>query len=140
MREIMFRAWHKKRRKFYDVLHLHLKTAPSEDIWATCKGRACIEQKDIHIKIESKDMCIVQYTGLKDKHGKEIYEEDIIHHGQHECPGEKNKVVFNGGRWELFVRSGRRGYELYHVLHDSHFFEVIGNTFQHSELLERAKC
>ena len=71
-----FRAYHKKYRKMYDVLHLHLDSC--EGIWATCRGFDVIEQKDIHIQIQPKDCIIIQCTGLKDKTGKLLFEGDIV--------------------------------------------------------------
>jgi uncharacterized phage protein (TIGR01671 family) len=74
MQELEFRAWHKKYKKMYDVLHLHL----GEDVWATVKGRSCIEDKDVNVQIQPEDCIVMQFTGLLDKFGKKIFESDIV--------------------------------------------------------------
>jgi len=78
-REFKFRAWHKKRKKMYEVLHLHLASANIEGkIWATCKGYSVIEQKDINIQMQPNECIIMQFTGVVDCSGASIYEGDII--------------------------------------------------------------
>ncbi|KIL31219.1 YopX family protein [Bacillus spizizenii] len=74
-----------------------------------------------------------QYTGLKDKNGQEIYEGDIV------IDERKNsaKVVFDDG---CFCVIGYLGDLRTHPLRDYLFcgerFEVIGNIYEDSELLE----
>ena len=65
MRGIKFRAWHLHENKMYDVYNLDL-------LFGRCwskERRECLLGCDIEL---------MQYTGLKDKNGKEIYEGDII--------------------------------------------------------------
>lgn len=79
--------------------------------------------------IESTHFEVMQYTGLKDKNGKEIYEGDIIQYNETK---EIHTVKFISGG---FIVAGQHINELYLTKH----WKVIGNIYENSELLQERK-
>ena len=76
---------------------------------------------------------LMQYTGLKDKNGVEIYEGDLMQIG-----GYRNYVGWlldddqDNGFW-MFDKSN----EPIHALDTGYqFYEIIGNIYENSELLD----
>lgn len=73
---------------------------------------------------------LMQYTGLKDKNGKEIYEGDVVK--AEEYVGFKNltaEVIYNRGRFSL--NTGTIPEDLIPEL-----CEIIGNIYENPELLK----
>lgn len=139
MNQLKFRVWHKRRKKYYEVLHLHLDSFGGN--WVTAKGFDVIENKDIHIQIQAKDCIIEQFTGLKDIKGVEIYEGDIVRYEVD--TGCANGSVFSGNEIVSFGRPwGLGNADIGWVFGDpvdspSDECEVIGNIHDNQELMEK---
>ena len=129
MREIIFRVWDK-----YDKIMVYGDNE-NYNIELSIDGGFSIEKYEVrkpdpkerwYCK-ERKDYILMQYTGLKDKNGKEIYEGDIfnmIYKG--ECVSEKNIVNladFLGGH-----------YWTTHKGNSDPIYEIIGNIHENPEL------
>lgn len=78
---------------------------------------------------------IAQYTGLKDKNGKEIYEGDICNCREYECFGKVEWNNEEAGFYFCAVMEGG-GFEEEHLYDYVDELEVIGNIYENPELLE----
>ncbi len=131
MREVKFRCWHKGLNKWVYGFLTRNKN-----------GVYFIENADSSYGI-ADDESVGQYTGLKDKHGMEIYEGDIVEYndfnslrtgGHAEDKIIVGKVAFSCGMW--MVEAKNCGHDLYEGLVNDEELEIIGNVYEHQELLE----
>lgn len=122
-REIKFRAWSKAYKGSKAEMFRVFMLTYVEGKGLIASGRGGSAPID-------KDTILMQFTGLKDKNGKEIYEGDVVY--AEEYVGFKKlkaEVIFNRGCFCL--NTGTIPEALIPEL-----TEVIGNIFQNPELLK----
>ena len=130
MREIKFRAWVKEKKAIFEVVLIN---------YVTKKVTYLLERVGHLLSIRDakfNDVELMQYTGLKDKNNKEIYEGDILF----ESFGERYyKVVFeNGGfRAEFKGDFDEHSFDLIDVVAQG--CEIVGNIYENPELMEEVR-
>ena len=125
MSDIKFRAWHKKeKRYYYNVEHTYDHT---------CRGIGCFEESFGDV-LDSDAYIVEQYTGLKDKNGKEIYEGDIVKGSW--LYGKNWQVVkYQNYGFYPFIVTGFDGDSMVRSVD----IAVIGNIHENPELLKKEK-
>ena len=120
MREIKFRAWISNKFYYWGFIK------DNNGVYFAAPAAVSSEPLD-NKEIEKRSQ---QYTGLKDKNGKEIYEGDI---GLFDCAGGKIKSTIV---WNNFVARFERDDIPYLAGGIEGLCEVIGNIYENPELLK----
>lgn len=119
MRELKFRAWSEETHALYssdDIREFPLEEVRNGDVWT-----------------------FEQYTGLKDKNGKEIYEADIVRWSFKVDRNSEITYTADVVKWESYVEeewpySTISGFTL---PESEDGYEVIGNIHENPELVEK---
>lgn len=131
-REIKFRAW--------DRINKIMTYNPINAI--NFEGQILLNDGKFY-DIDKTDYILMQYTGLKDKNSKEIYENDIIRVNDDRDGDRTYEVIFEKGcYWGNCIYTPRKTTPQKTLLCDLDFFvhqsqEIIGNIYENSELLNK---
>jgi uncharacterized phage protein (TIGR01671 family) len=119
MRKIKFRAWDKENKEMFNT-GTGFNDVPEE---------IKIESVKRKIKISSVKFILMQYTGLKDKNEKEIYEGDVV-----KDVGIIGEIIYVECSFRINPE-GNKKIEFTESLLNYDNLEVIGNIHENPELL-----
>ena len=131
MREIKFRAWSNVNKKMTTCNCLELKNGQI----VSHKDESTGEWWE-----DSGYYKLMQYTGLKDKNGKDIYEGDRTQDKHVLIKGvdEFGEVVFMDGKFRVRMpKVGRSGYNYFDLINCLDDIETIGHIYENPESLKK---
>src|SRR5947209_10872794 len=123
MRELKFRAWQKHHKEMFEVAAISFVSAVSTGF--------VVKKASSGLNVETwalDEVELMQFTGIKDKAGKAVYEGDIVQCDAIGIQGFVTWVETGPGFYILNVEKTAA-----YVLHDD--WEVVGNVWENSELV-----
>jgi len=128
-REIKYKVWDKNNKKF-------IPQSITKDLEITIRFDGVFVSDNVRIDgtKNGEDLILLQYTGLTDKHGKEIYEGDIVSYM------DKTLIVeWSECRWAFVYPNNEDvldGFYVYTYKLNKKM-EVIGNIYENKNLLNK---
>ena len=127
MKELKFRIWDKERETFLNNVFIGSDGTLYQFSKDTIFGTAITY-------LDSENKKILQYTGLHDKNGKEIFEGDII-----KIKDETYRITWNGcfSSFDMTnIDKAKQYKDLYILNRDYQQSEIVGNIYRNRKLLE----
>ena len=133
-RKIKFRAWDKMIQKMIGVKFLEYLCVGDDvvvsviykpDKMGGYEPKKCEQLTNYEVE----NLVIMQYTGIKDSHGEEIYEGDIIRSWSDKHKGESIFVM------EHESYGNGAGFHI----HGDPYWEIIGNIYENPELINNER-
>ena len=140
MREIRFRAWDRKRKEMFIVHEIHFDKISGVITYVSGYGETDKDGTAFYGGGErgyAKALRYVlqEFTGLRDKNGKEIYEGDILRRPGY-AEGLSDYIVgFERGHFTL--QHTKTAYNQLGIWNIADTTEVVGNIHENPELLTK---
>lgn len=128
MRDIKFRAFDTENKEMLEVQELDYEDSPN--------GQPTVRTTMYNDYFDIAEMILMQYTGLKDKNGTEIYEGDIVK--VKNCQYHIGQVIYDTEYAEYEIEIDKNTAFPISVCYDDASeldIEVIGNIYDNPELL-----
>jgi len=129
MREIKFRGWHNKKKEMFSPEEMG-----RDQLTIMPDGRGFINVHGSSTRLSSfPDMIPMQYTGLKDTDGVDIYEGDYVR-----CSLAEGVVKYwnSQGSFRIDYPKGSIAFPMLHFNSCSDY-KIIGNIYQNPELITK---
>lgn len=133
MRTIKFRAWEKYDKDYAEEIgepgKMHFGDAWGENQEVQEKRTIVIAGIYHDSSWDWDDFTVMQFTGLQDKNGKEIYEGDIFQ--------DEEDSVYNAVEWDEFHCGWTTSqWFIGKDMHELERMEIIGNIYENPNLLK----
>ena len=128
MREIKFRAWFSKSKQLLNVEEITWQDNGEIFVKGTID-----DEISVTARVAEDRVFLMQYIGLKDKNGVEIWENDLVKdHNPHIEEGENvGRVSYEAPEFALKIDSLDEWWTIF-----PNSCEVIGNIYENPELLK----
>ena len=130
MREIKYRAWNKEWKMLLPVDSIIFENGLAVEVRVTIKASDYDHQDEWQDYRIGDEIILQQYTELKDKNGKEIYEGDIVTSVKFKDGSNYNEVNLH-----IYYEDAHFGVGMAYLSNVKEL-KVIGNIYENKDLLK----